>query len=70
MAERFGLARSTVIVLLRERGVAVRHPRVNASDVAQAVEWYEAGVRQIEIAERLGRSKSVVWHLLRRAGVL
>jgi hypothetical protein len=27
LAERHGLARSTVIALLRERGIAVRHPR-------------------------------------------
>jgi IS30 family transposase len=55
---------------LRESGVEVRHPRVSAGDSSQAVAWYRQGVRQIDIAERLGRHKSAVWHLLRRAGAL
>lgn len=58
-----------VIELLHERGVEVRHPRVNAEDTALAVEWYRQGMRQTDISERLGRHKGVVWHLLRRAGV-
>jgi DNA-binding CsgD family transcriptional regulator len=70
LAERFGIARSTVIGLLREQQVAVRHLRLTAEEVERAVTWYREGVRQIEIAERLGRHKAVVWHLLRRAGEL
>jgi hypothetical protein len=70
LAEAYGLARSTVMELLHERGVEVRHPRVTAEETLQAVAWYHAGVQQVEIAARLGREKAVVWHLLKRAGAL
>jgi transcriptional regulator with XRE-family HTH domain len=70
LAERFGIARSTVIQLLKEQGVDVRHPRMSDLDCAQAVELYQRGERQIDIAAQLGRSKSVIWHVLRRAGAL
>lgn len=68
LAERYGLARSTVIELLRKHGVAVRHPRVTAAEQAEMVALYQAGLRQIEIAARFGRSKGNVWHVLKRAG--
>jgi hypothetical protein len=55
LAERFGLARSTVVGLLREQQVAVRHPRLTQEEIERAVAWYRQGVRQIEIAKRLGR---------------
>jgi IS30 family transposase len=70
LAAQFGLARTTVIELLRKHGVQVRYPRITEQQTMQVVEWYRAGMRQIDIAERLGRHKSVVWHLLRRAGEL
>jgi transposase len=68
LAERYGLARSTVIKLLKDRGVAVRHPRVSDAEVHQIVHLYQQGFRQSDIAQRLGRHKSLVWHVLRRAG--
>lgn len=70
LAVRYGLARSSVIDILRTRGVRVRHPRISTEDAALAVVLYQQGMRQIDIAEELGRSKSVIWHVLRRAGVL
>jgi transposase-like protein len=50
--------------------VEVRHPRISKEDKARAVELYRQGGRQIDIAEQLGRSKSVIWHLLRREGLI
>lgn len=47
-----------------------RTSAARGNEAAQAVEWHQSGMRQIEIAERLGRSKRVVWHILQRAGVL
>jgi DNA-binding transcriptional regulator LsrR (DeoR family) len=70
LAERYGLARSTVLALLKERGAQVRYPRFTAADTEQAIRLYKQGVRQIDIARELGRSKSAVWHVLHRAGLV
>ena len=70
LAERYGLARSTVLALLKERGVGVRYPRFTEADTERAIALYKDGVRQIDIARELGRSKSAVWHVLHRAGLV
>lgn len=69
LAEQYGLARSTVIGLLRQHGVAVRYPRVTPDEVAEMVRLYQSGVRQVDIAARFGRDPGNVWHVLKRAGV-
>jgi hypothetical protein len=69
LAERFRLARSTIIKVLKDHGVAVRHPRVTPEAQAEMARLYQAGVRQVEIAEQFGRSPGLVWHVLERAGV-
>jgi uncharacterized protein (DUF433 family) len=68
LAEQYGLARSTVIGLLRQHGVAVRHPRVTPDEVAEMVQLYRAGMRQVDIAARFGRDPGNIWHVLKRAG--
>ena len=70
LAERYGVARSAVIQFLRSRGVTIRRPRLTEEELAQVVALYQEGVRQIDIAERLGRTKGVIWHALRRVGAL
>jgi hypothetical protein len=69
LAERYGLARSTVIGLLRKHGVEIRHPRVTQAEQAEMVQLYRAGVRQVDIAARFGRDPGNIWHVLKRAGV-
>lgn len=66
LGQRYGLAKSSVIRLVRDAGERVRHPRLSTTETAQLVALYEAGVSQKEIAEQLGRSPSAVWHCLRR----
>jgi DNA-binding CsgD family transcriptional regulator len=68
LAERYGLARSTVIGLLRLHGVAVRYSRVTPEEAAEMVRLYRSGVRQVDIAVRFGRDPGNVWHVLKRAG--
>lgn len=70
MAAQFGIARSTVIELLKARGVEVRHPRMNPAEQARAVELYRGGMTQKDIASQLGRSPCVIWHVLQRQGVV
>jgi transposase-like protein len=66
LGRRYGLAKTTVLQLIRQAAEPVRHRRFNAAETARLVELYEAGLSQKDIAERLGRSPSAVWHCLRR----
>lgn len=68
LAEQYGLARSTVIGLLRQHGITVRYPRVTPDESAEMVHLYRAGVRQVDIAARFGRAPGNIWHVLNRAG--
>ncbi len=68
LGQRYGLAKSSVLDLVRQAGERVRHPRFSSAETAQLVAPYEAGLSQVDIAERLGRSPSVVWHCFRRLG--
>ncbi len=68
LADQYGLARSTVIKLLRQHGVAVRYPRITPDAAAEMVRLYRAGIRQMDIAARFGRDPGNIWHVLKRAG--
>jgi hypothetical protein len=68
LAEQYGLARSTVIGLLRQHGMAVRYPWVTPEEAAEMVRLYQSGVRQVDIAARFGRDQGNIWHVLNRAG--
>jgi Helix-turn-helix domain len=70
LGQRYGLAKISVLHLVRQAGERVRHPRFSASEIARLVELYEAGLSQKDIANRLGRSPSAVWHCLRRMGLI
>jgi DNA-directed RNA polymerase specialized sigma24 family protein len=67
LGRRHGLAKSSVLRLVRQAGERVRHQRLSQSETARLVELYQAGLSQKDIAERLGKSPSAVWHCLRRA---
>jgi hypothetical protein len=68
LAERYGLARSTVIGLLRKHGIAVRYPRVAPDEAAEMVRLYRSGMRQVDIATQFRRDPGNIWHVLERAG--
>jgi DNA-directed RNA polymerase specialized sigma subunit len=69
LGQRYGIAKSTVLRLIRQTGERVRHPRLTAAETAQLVALYEEGLSQKDIAERLDRSPSAIWHCLRRLGL-
>jgi len=69
LGRRYGIAKTTVLRLIRQAGEPVRHPRFSAAEITRLVELSEAGLSQKDIAERLGRSPSAVWHCLRRLGL-
>jgi transposase len=70
LGQRYGLAKSSVLRLVRQAGECVRHPRLSATETAQLVALYDAGLAQKDIAERLAKSPSAVWHCLRRLGLV
>jgi transposase-like protein len=69
LGRRYGIAKNSVLQLVRQAGEGVRYPRLSASETAQLVALYDAGLGQKDIAERLGRTPSAVWHWLRRLGL-
>jgi|SRR5829696_7752067 len=70
LSQRYGLAKNSVIRLVRQAGKQVRHPRLSSSELARLVVLFQAGLTQRDIAEQLDRSPSAVWHCLRRLGLL
>ena len=66
IGSRYGIDKSSVLRLVRAAGNPVRYPRFSTAETAQLVALYEAGLSQVNIAERLGRSPSAVWHCLQR----
>jgi hypothetical protein len=69
LAERFDLARSTVVSLLRKQGISIRYPRLTPEQCIEIVRLYESGVSQAEIARQFGRDPGNIWHVLERAGL-
>ena len=69
LGERYGIAKSSVLRLVREAGSGHGFRGSATTETAQVVALYEAGFSQVDIAKRLGRSPSAVWHCLRRAGL-
>ena len=68
LGRRYGIAKSSVLGLVRHAGERVRHPRFSESETARLLELFEDGMSQKNIAERLGRSPSGVWQCLRWLG--
>jgi hypothetical protein len=67
---RYGIAKSSVLQLLRQAGQQVRQPRLSISQTAQLIAFYQAGLLQKDIAARLNRGPSAIWRCLRRAGLV
>jgi DNA invertase Pin-like site-specific DNA recombinase len=70
LGRRYGIGKATVLRLLHGAAVPVRYPRLSDADITQVVKLYQQGVRQAEIARRVGRSPDAVWHVLNREGLV
>jgi transposase-like protein len=46
LGRRYGIAKSSVLRLVRQAGEQVRHPRLSVAETARLVELYEAGLPQ------------------------
>jgi DNA-binding CsgD family transcriptional regulator len=70
IALQLGVGRTTVLDVLRRSDIARRYSRVTAAECENVVSLFRAGVSQSEIGRRIGREASVVWHVLKRAGLV
>ena len=66
---RYGLAKSSVLKLLGERGVVMRRQGLFEVELNEAVRRYERGLSVVDVGERIGRSSTVVWRALKKHGV-
>jgi hypothetical protein len=62
--QRYGLARSTVLRLVRAAGERARQQRFNESETREVVRLFESGLSQTDVARLISRSPSAVWHCL------
>lgn len=55
VGRRYGVAKSSVLQLVRPAGRQVRQPRLSISQTAQLVALYQAGLSQTDIVARLDK---------------
>jgi hypothetical protein len=65
----YGLGKGTVLRLLREHGVELRHQPLTGDQIRKAVHLYGLGWSCVRVGEQLGRDQSLIWLTLKRAGV-
>lgn len=70
IAKALGIAKTTVIAVVRDAGVPLRNQRLSADQRAEVVRLYKAGATQVSIAKKLDLHKGHVWHVLERAGLV
>jgi predicted DNA-binding protein (UPF0251 family) len=64
VAEKYGISRHTVLKLVRASGGTVRRQRLTVEEKRTILELDGIGLGQGEIARRVQRSQSLVWHFL------
>jgi hypothetical protein len=70
LMQRYNLSKSAVLDLLRKHGATLRkRKRLSPSERRRSVELYEAGWSLARIGEELGRGPTVIWRVLKHAGV-
>lgn len=58
LARHYGIAKSSVLRLVREAGWRIRHLRFGKEEVARLAELYAAGTTQAQIAQQLGKAQA------------
>lgn len=69
LARRFGIGKSSVLCILRQQGVEIRHQSMTPSEIEDAIKLYEAGDSLLTVGQSFGRRASAIQDLLIRAGV-
>ena len=66
----YQLGRGTVLQLLAEAGIAMRHQGLSEQETAEAASLYASGLSVVSVADRLERPMSTVYFALKRSGVV
>lgn len=69
LAREFEISRKTVSHHLHDRGVRFRLARMTDEEARAAIAFYRQGLSMEQVAERLGRSTSLICLTLKRAGI-
>jgi transposase-like protein len=69
LAQRFGIHRATVTVLLQRHGVELRKLRLPPTGIPMVADLYRQGWSLVQLGARFGVDSSSVWRALRDAGV-
>jgi hypothetical protein len=69
LTQRYGLGKGTVLRLLHEQGVVLRHQPLATESAAEAIALYQAGWSLARIGTKMQRQPTVIRDLLERSGV-
>jgi transposase-like protein len=69
LAEEFGVAKSTVLRLLREQRVVVRRQPLTPEQMSEAARLYESGLSLSQVATRLSVNQETMRVAILKAGV-
>jgi len=69
LAAEYGVAKSTVLNLLRSAGVAVRRQPLTPQQVSEAARLYDSGLSLSQVAERLSVNQETMRMALKSAGI-
>lgn len=69
LAAEFQVSRGTVSQHLKARGVRLRLSPMTPKEVQEVLDLYDQGLPMAEVADRVGRSTSLVCLTLKRAGI-
>lgn len=69
LAEEYGVAKSTILRILREARVVVRRQPMTPEQVNEAAQLYEAGLSLSQVAKRLDVNQETMRTAILKAGV-
>lgn len=69
LADEYGVAKSTILRILRESRVVVRRQSLTAEQVSEAADLYESGLSLSQVAKRLDVNQETTRVAILKAGV-
>lgn len=70
LAEEYGVAKSTILRILREARVVVRRQPMTPDQVSEAAQLHQAGLSLSQVAKQLGVNQETMRAAILRAGVV
>jgi len=70
LADEYGVAKSTILRILRESRVVVRRQLLTAEQVSEAADLYESGLSLSQVAKRLDVNQETMRVAILKAGVI